>query len=54
MKTYFIRPKGNWSSRTERQYIDYSKKDAIKLYKKEFPQYTTNELEISNKPYFTF
>lgn len=54
MKTYFIHPKGNWSSRTERQYIGHTKKDAIKLYKKEFPQYTISELEIGNKPYFTF
>ena len=54
MKTYFIHPKGNWSSRTERQYIDYTKKEAIKLYKQEFPQYTVKELEVSRKPYFNF
>lgn len=54
MKTYFIRPIDfyNYESRFEQQYIDYTKKEALKLYKEKFPHFTTKELCISNRPYF--
>jgi hypothetical protein len=51
MKTYFIYPKKYLGSNFEKQFIDYSKKDAIKLYRDEFPQFLLKELNISKKPY---
>jgi len=51
MKSYFIRPKEYISQRFEKQYIDYTKKQALKLYKEEFKSFTTKELKISKQPY---
>ena len=53
MKTYFIRPKEfqDYSQKFEQQYIDYTKKEALRLYRQKFPSFLIGELEIEKKPY---
>lgn len=53
MKTYFIYPL-DYSSKYEQQYIDYTKREALKLFKEKFPQFTSKELVISRRPYLSF
>jgi hypothetical protein len=46
MRTYRIRPKEYISERFIQDYYDYTKKEALKKYREEFPQFTLKELII--------
>ena len=47
MKHYRIAPKEYISERFVKDYYDYTKKEALKLYKQNFTSFTTKELQIS-------
>lgn len=46
MRTYRIRPKEYISENFIIDYYDYTKKEAIKMYRQKFPQFTLKELII--------
>lgn len=46
MKHYIIAPKQYISERFIIDYFDYSKAEALKQYRKTFPQFTKKEIEI--------
>lgn len=46
MKRYIIAPKEFTSERFVMEYFDYTKKEAITLYRARFPQFQLKEIEI--------
>jgi len=46
MKRYTIYPKEYYGEKYIQLYLDYTKKEALKLYREKFPQFTRKELLI--------
>jgi len=47
MKRYRIRPKEYLGEKYIMDYFDYSKKEAIKIYRQKFPRFKLKDLNIS-------